>query len=118
VSVLIAEDNRDFAEMLKVSLEAEGYKVYLAGNGHEAIAAQRRTPARILITDLVMPESDGLEAIEAFRKEFPSTKLVVISGAEKLNVPRYLDAAKLMGADLTFRKPFHVRKLLDALKSI
>ena len=62
---------------------------------------------------------DGLqEAIDAFRKEFPATKLIVISGAEKLNAPRYLAAAHLIGADATFQKPFEVEDLLSVLRSL
>jgi DNA-binding response OmpR family regulator len=116
--VLIADDHRDFAEVLKVALEAEGYTVDLAANGREALAIQRKNAARILISDLVMPDSDGFELIDAFRKEFPATKLVVISGAERLDVPRHLEAAALMGADATFRKPFRMDALLAKLRSL
>lgn len=117
MSVLIADDNRDFAQMLRLSLEAAGYEVRLAGNGREALKMQRATPSRILITDIVMPDSDGFEAIDAFRREFPQTKVVAVSGAEKIDPQRYLAAAKLMGADATFRKPFRVEELLETLKS-
>jgi CheY-like chemotaxis protein len=117
-SVLIAEDNRDFALSLQLALETAGYSVRLAGNGREAIVLQRVRAARVLITDLVMPDSDGFEAIDAFRKEFPATKVVVISGAEKLNAARHLAAARLMGADATFRKPFEVEELLSVLRSL
>ena len=117
-SVLIAEDNRDFALALQLALETAGYAVRVAENGRAALVLQRASPARVFITDLVMPESDGFEAIDAFRKEFPATKLVVISGAEKLNAPRYLAAAQLMGADATFQKPFEVEALLDALRAL
>jgi CheY-like chemotaxis protein len=117
-SILIAEDNRDFALSLQLALEAAGYAVRVAENGREAIALQRAKPAEVLITDLVMPEGDGFEAIDAIRKEFPATKLVVISGAERLNTPRYLAAAQLMGADATFHKPFEVEELLSVLRSL
>lgn len=117
-SVLIAEDNRDFALSLRLALETAGYSVRLAENGREAIVLQRARPARVLITDLVMPDSDGFEAIDAFRKEFPATKVVVISGAERLNASRYLAAAQLMGADAAFRKPFEVDELLNLLRSL
>jgi len=117
-SILIAEDNRDFALSLQLALETAGYSVRVAQNGREAIILQRVQPARVFITDLVMPDSDGFEAIDLFRKEFPATKLVVISGAERLNTPRYLAAAQLMGADATFRKPFEVEELLSVLRSL
>ncbi len=115
-TILIAEDNRDFAAMLKLALEAAGYVVYLAANGREAVDMQRAAPAQVLITDLLMPESDGFEAVDAFRREFPATRVVVVSGVEKLDARRYLAAAELMGADATFRKPFDVEDLLKTLK--
>ena len=117
-SVLIAEDNRDFALSLKLALEAAGYSVRVADNGREALLLQRAKPAKVFITDLVMPESDGFEAIDAFRKEFPATRLVVVSGAERLNAPHYLAAAQLIGADAAFRKPFDVDELLRVLRSL
>ena len=117
-NILIADDNRDFSSTLKLVLEAEGYSVYLATNGREAILVQRNTPADVLITDLAMPDSDGLETIDAFRREFPGTKLVVVSGAKRLDASLYLKAAELMGADAAFRKPFDVEVFLKALKAI
>ena len=116
--ILIADDNRDFSAALKLALEAAGYIVYLAATGQEAILVQRSTPANFLITDLVMPDTDGLETVETFRKEFPATKIIVVSGAEKLERSRYLETAKLIGADFTFQKPFEVEALLEALKSL
>ncbi|HEX6296073.1 MAG TPA: response regulator [Burkholderiales bacterium] len=117
-SILIAEDNRDFALSLQLALEAAGYAVRVAENAREAIALQRVSPAEALITDLIMPEGDGFEAIDAFRKEFPATKLIVISGAEKLNAARYLAAAHLIGADATLQKPFEVDALLEILRAL
>jgi CheY-like chemotaxis protein len=117
-NILIADDNRDFSSTLKLTLEAEGYSVYLAANGREAVLVQRKTPADVLITDLAMPDSDGFEAIDAFRKEFPATKVVVVSGAKRLDAPLYLKAAELMGAHAAFRKPFDVELLLKALKAL
>jgi CheY-like chemotaxis protein len=116
--ILIADDNSDFAAMLKLALEGAGYDVEVAANGHDALVAQRSAPADVLITDLVMPESDGLEAVAAFRREFPATRLVVVSGAERLATARYLAIAQLMGADAVLRKPFEIEALLGTLKSL
>ena len=95
--ILIAEDNSDFAEVLKLALEASGYAVEVARNGSDAIASQVTFGADILITDLIMPERDGFETLDAFRKEFPQTRIVVVSGAQKLDPEKYLNAAKLIG---------------------
>ena len=116
--ILIADDNSDFAEALKLALEGSGYQVALAGNGNEAISTQVAFGADILITDLVMPEQDGIETLQVFRKEFPRTRIVVVSGAEKLQPDTYLHAAALIGADATFRKPFSVEALLEKLRAL
>lgn len=116
--ILLVDDDADFGLALKLALEADGYAVQLAVNGGEALALQRRQPADVVITDLVMPEQDGFEIIQSFRREFPQTKIVVVSGAERLDVPRYLSAAKLMGVDATLQKPFAVAVLLRKLREI
>ena len=116
--ILIADDNSDFAETLRLALEAHGYEVALAGNGNEAISAQVAFGADVLITDLIMPEQDGFETLEVFRKEFPRTRIVVVSGAQKLDPETYLNAAALIGADATFRKPFAIEALLEKLKTL
>ncbi len=116
--VLIADDNEEFAAVLQLALEADGYEVEVASNGRAALEAQRRHPADILITDLVMPERDGFETLTSFRAEFPKTKVVVISGQGRLHAPRYLFAAELMGADAVLQKPFDVAQLLQILKDL
>jgi DNA-binding response OmpR family regulator len=116
--ILIADDNSDFAESLKLALEAGGYEIELARNGADAIACQVVFRADILITDLVMPEQDGFETLEAFRREFPGTRIVVVSGAQKLDPEKYLNAATLIGADAAFRKPFEVEALLEKLRTL
>jgi CheY-like chemotaxis protein len=116
--VLIAEDNADFALSLRLALEVAGYVVEVVANGSDAIARQRTFRSHILITDIVMPEKDGLETLNAFRQEFPATRIVVVSGDGKLDPNRYLETAALIGADATFRKPFQVEALLEKLKSL
>ena len=116
--VLIVDDNEELAALLQLSLEAEGYVAEVASNGRTALELQRRQPADILVTDLVMPETDGFETIDAFRREFPRTKIVVMSGQGRLNAPRYLQAAKLMGVDAVLQKPFRVEALLAILAAL
>ena len=116
--VLIADDNAEFAAVLQLALEADGYDVDVAFDGRAALEAQRRQPADILITDLVMPERDGFETLTSFRAEFPKTKVVVVSGQGRLHTPRYLFAAELMGADAVLQKPFDVTHLLQILKDL
>jgi CheY-like chemotaxis protein len=116
--VLIADDDRALRGALKLALEANGYRVQLAANGAEALRIQRKDPAHVLVTDIFMPDSDGFEAIDGFRKAFPEAKIVVMSGDAKKAKGEYLSAAALMGVDATLKKPFKVETLLQTLRSL
>jgi CheY-like chemotaxis protein len=116
--ILLVDDNLDMRQMLKVALEIEGYVVMEAVNGREALELQRRQPSRVLVTDLFMPDVDGFEAIDSFRKEFPETKIVVISGDARVAKRDYLEAARLIGADATLPKPFEPEALIRALRAL
>ena len=116
--LLVADDNRELTALLKLSLEAAGYEVRVARNGWEALAEQRRAPSEVLIIDLVMPERDGFETIESFRREFPGTRIVAISGEGRLRASLHLAAAELIGVDATLQKPFDVDALLRTLSAL
>jgi CheY-like chemotaxis protein len=116
--LLIVDDDADMRLSLKLALEMAGYSAELAADGHEALAIQRQRPADVLITDIFMPESDGFEVIDAVRREFPQTKIVVISGGAKLAKRQYLLDAALMDVDAILPKPFDVEALLETLDSI
>jgi len=114
--VLLVDDDADFRSMLKTALELAGYPVNCARNGKEAQSMQRSAPADILITDIFMPEADGFEVIEAFRKEFPQTRIIAISGGARVMKTDYLATAGLIGVDAALQKPFEVEALLDLLR--
>jgi CheY-like chemotaxis protein len=103
--IIIAEDNDDTREALRLSLEAEGYAVRAAANGDEAFRLQASDPADVLVTDLVMPERDGFETLMLFRQNFPRVRIVVVSGSATRLRGNYLEAAQMVGADATLRKP-------------
>jgi CheY-like chemotaxis protein len=113
--VLVVDDDADMRLTLKLALELAGYTVDVAGNGREALELQRRQPADVLITDIFMPDTDGFEAIDAFRKEFPTTKIVVVSGGAQFSKRNYLPDAELIGVEATLQKPFDVDALLGLL---
>ena len=113
--ILVVDDDADMRLTLKLALELAGYTVEVAANGREALEVQRRQPAEVLITDIFMPDTDGFEAIDAFRREFPQTRIVVVSGGAQLSKRDYLPDAELLGADATLQKPFDVDALLDLL---
>ena len=117
-TVLIADDNAMLRRSLKIALEAAGYRVALARNGAEALALQREKAADVLITDLFMPECDGFELIENFRKLSPGTKIVAMSGDAQRVRREYLSAASLIGVDAALKKPFRIENLLETLREL
>jgi two-component system, chemotaxis family, chemotaxis protein CheY len=116
--VLVADDNDALRRAMQLALEAGGYRVQLAASGLEALELQRKDPANVLITDIFMPERDGFEAIADFRKEFPATKIIAMSGDATRVKGEYLSAAALIGVDATLRKPFKMAVLLQTLRSL
>ena len=116
--IILADDDADQRLSLKLALELAGYTVREAADGRQALALQRERAASILITDIFMPESDGFEAIVAFRREFPETKIIAVSGGGQRAKADYLSSARLMGVDATLQKPFEIDALLDTLQKL
>jgi DNA-binding NtrC family response regulator len=116
--IILVEDDADQRETLKLALELAGYEVRDAANGREAMRLQRERPARVVITDIFMPETDGMELIETFHREFPQTRIVVVSGGGKRARGDYLSMARLVGVDATLQKPFDVEALLDTVRQL
>jgi DNA-binding response OmpR family regulator len=116
--LLVADDNRELALVLKLVLEDQGYEVRLAHDGWQALLQQRLVPSEVLIVDLIMPARDGFETIDIFRREFPGTRIVVISGGGRLHAALHLSSARLIGADATLEKPFGIKALLKILTAL
>jgi CheY-like chemotaxis protein len=116
--LLVVDDDADMRLTLKLALELAGYGVEVAANGREALESQRRAACDVLITDIFMPDSDGFEAIDAFRSEFPHTKIIAVSGGAQFTKRDYLPDAELAGADATLQKPFDIDRLLALLKTL
>jgi len=116
--LLVVDDDADMRLTLKLALEIAGYTVDVAANAREALELQRGRPADVLITDIFMPDADGFEAIDAFRRHFPQTRIVVVSGGAQFTKRDYLPDAELIGVDATLQKPFDIDTLLRTLQSL
>jgi two-component system chemotaxis response regulator CheY len=117
--VLVVDDNADLRLTTKLLLEAEGYVVETAANGAEALRIQRERPSHILITDLFMPEVDGLETVQSFHAAFPGMPVIVISGGSSRGQDQadHLSVARELGA-MTLRKPVEPQALIEALRTV
>jgi len=116
--ILIIDDEPQIRSMLKLMLEREGYEVAEAPDGVEGIKVYRQNPADLIITDLIMPNKDGIGMIIDLKKEFPDVNIIAMSGGG-LNKPEgYLKGAKKLGAACTLTKPIDREEMLRAVKDI
>ena len=116
--VLVIDDDPDIRNTMRWILESEGFVVALAGNGREALALQRRQPADVVVTDIFMPEQDGIETIWQLREEFPDVSIVVVSGGGAAEGSNYSFVARELGVRKTLRKPFDPQELIDVVRQL
>ena len=118
IRILVIDDDINIREMLKECLERAEYEVLVASDGKAALKLHSANPVDLIITDIVMPEKDGLEIIMEFRRRFPEVKVIAISGGGKIGANEYLNIAKVLGVTKTFSKPFELRELLAAVREL
>jgi DNA-binding response OmpR family regulator len=116
--ILVVEDDNELREMLKVSLTRKSFTVLEAENGRDAIIHFKPSVTDLVITDLIMPEEDGLKVIMKLRELKPSLKIVAISGGGKPGPGSYLNLAKLLGADEVYSKPFSVTEMINRIEEL
>jgi DNA-binding response OmpR family regulator len=117
--ILIVDDDHMIREMCREVLDGEGYTVLDANNGRLATEIlEKNDDIELVITDIVMPEKDGIQFIGELRRHSSEIKIIAISGGGKINADQYLDMARKLGADLILEKPFNIDELLKAIKQI
>ena len=116
--ILIIDDEPQIRSMLKLMLERGGYEVVEAPDGVEGIKIYRQNPADLIITDLIMPNKDGIGMIIDLKKEFPDVKIIAMSGGGLNKPDGYHKGAKKLGAACTLTKPIDREEMLKAVKDI
>ena len=115
-SILIIDDEPQIRSMIRLILERAGYSVMEAADGVEGIRRFRENPVNLIITDLIMPNKDGIGMIIELKKEFPDARIIAMSGGG-LNRPEgYLRGAQKLGAACTLSKPINRQELLRVVK--
>jgi DNA-binding response OmpR family regulator len=117
-TILVMDDDEQVRAMLRQALEREGYEVLDAPDGKEGMRLFREQGADLIITDLIMPEKEGLETIMELRRDFPDVKIIAISGGGRVSADEYLDQAYKFGARVILTKPFALEELLDAVREL
>ena len=116
--ILVIDDDEQMRTLLRQVMEWAGHEVIEAGNGREGVQKYRKQPSDLVITDLIMPEKEGLETINLLKKEYPGLKIIAISGGGRIGPEVYLPAAQELGADKVFTKPFDVHELAETVKEL
>jgi CheY-like chemotaxis protein len=110
--ILIADDEPQVRRYVRKVLEKAGYDVWEAEDGREAVRLAQIERVDVVITDLVMPNQEGLETIQILRRQAPEVAIVAISGAFH---PEYLEVARKLGAAVALAKPLTAEELLGAV---
>jgi len=119
MKILVIDDDDDVRRLICKMLETEGYELLEATNGDEGLRIiKKQSGVNVVISDLIMPEKEGLETIRELRKDFPEVKILAISGGGKIDSDNYLVIAKGLGADLTLNKPFTRQDLIDSIQKL
>jgi len=115
-SILVIEDDENLRELLEQLLTAAGYNVRTAADGKQGASLCQATPPDLVITDIYMPNRDGLEVIMDLRQHCPQTRIIAISG--QITTKNMLPAASTLGAVRTLAKPFQPQELLAAVEEV
>jgi CheY-like chemotaxis protein len=116
--ILVFDDEPSILLMIKKMLEKAGHEVDVALNGKDGMALFEKNKPDLLITDIIMPEKEGLETIFELRRLYPSLKIIAISGGGRIGPDGYLPGAKLMGANAVFTKPLVPKEFLQAVSDL
>lgn len=115
--VLVIDDDEAVRNMVVAALAHAGHLVTAAANGRKGLELFRAEPADLIVTDIVMPERDGVEVMMTLRKEFPGVPVIVMSGSA-INSTLYLNIAQKLGARCKLEKPFSAATLLRAVDEV
>ena len=116
--ILIADDNESFRRPLCEALRQAGYEVYGVADGAAALKLFSKKSFDLVITDLIMPEKDGLETLAELRKLRPRARAIAISGGGWVHPRDYLPMARSLGADATLAKPFTIAQILELVGNV
>ena len=116
--ILIIDDDDMVRSMLRIMLEEAGYDVEEAADGNIGINLFRNNPHDLILTDIIMPNKEGIETIMELRKDFPDVKIIAMSGGGRIGPHTYLSLAKGLGAQRTLTKPISMRILLNTVSQL
>lgn len=117
-TILIIDDEEGLRDVARKALERAGHHVLEAADGRAAILVLGKAAPDLIITDILMPEQEGLQTIREIRKRRLRTPILAVSGGGRTARLDFLDIATELGADRTLAKPFRVGELLEAVDQL
>jgi YesN/AraC family two-component response regulator len=116
--ILVVDDEPMIREGLKVALEMEGHRAITASDGTEALKMVDETKPQVIITDIIMPETDGIEVICTVKESNPDIKILAISGGGRISASDHLKIARQLGAKGVLTKPFSTEELICEINKL
>ncbi len=116
--ILVVDDNDDIRQMLRLLLEQEGHEIREAANGKLALKLLAQEAVDLIVTDIIMPEMEGIDLIMAIRSVKPDAKIIAISGGGRIDPRLCLNMAGKLGADRVLQKPFGKAAILGAIDEL
>jgi CheY-like chemotaxis protein len=111
--VLLIDDDAQLLRQMSVAFIGAGFIVQTAADGQAALARFLRAPTDLVVTDIIMPNREGIETIVALKKANPLVKIVAISGGFRVGPADFLELARHVGADAVLAKPFRLSDLIS-----
>lgn len=116
-NILLIEDDEALRNVLAMNLRDAGHTVREADDGRAGLKLFAQEPADVVVSDLIMPEQEGIETITTLRKNHAKLPIIAISGGFT-NAPHYLKAAAKLGANRVMAKPFTTADLISAIAEV
>jgi len=114
--ILVIDDEADICEMTKLLLEKSGHEVACTSDSRQAGKMLKETHFDVVITDMLMPDKDGLEVMADLRRHHPEVRIIASSGGGRVSSDSYLHIARKSGAHALLSKPFTLQELLSCIE--
>jgi CheY-like chemotaxis protein len=116
--ILVVDDNAEFGRILQAHLTAHGHEVVAAKDGEQGLALIERESFDIVLTDILMPQRDGIEVLRQVKQRWPSLPVIAVSGGGWIKAGDLLEMADRLGADRVLQKPVRRDDLLAAVDAV
>jgi DNA-binding response OmpR family regulator len=117
-TVLVVEDDAAVRQACAIMLEDHGFHVVTAVDGVDGLRKFRQINPDVVLTDIIMPEKEGVGLIMELRRETPEVKIVVMSGGGRMGNMDFIKIATMLGANIGLYKPFDDLQLVDAIRAL